>query len=107
MERVVSATEARVHFGELLRQATETGQAVIVTRDGKARVVALPVEEYERLRADQASRRRQPWEDLLERAHRRVRAELGDRRLPPSEEMIREMREERDAQHDLNLRDLR
>ena len=30
MEQVISATEARVHFGELLRRVAEGRQAVIV-----------------------------------------------------------------------------
>jgi hypothetical protein len=30
MERVIGATEARVHFGELMRQVTEKQRAVVV-----------------------------------------------------------------------------
>ena len=35
MKRVISATEARIHFGALLRQVVDSGEAVIVQRDGK------------------------------------------------------------------------
>jgi prevent-host-death family protein len=32
MGRVVSATEARIHFGELMRQAVESQEPIIVER---------------------------------------------------------------------------
>ncbi|MDQ3699571.1 MAG: type II toxin-antitoxin system Phd/YefM family antitoxin [Chloroflexota bacterium] len=105
MERVVSAAEAHLRFGELMRQVVETQTPVVVVRDGQPLVVVLPVEEYERLQSGQPERR--PWEELLEQAHSQIRAERGDRKLPPSEEIIREMREGRDAQIDEQLTGLR
>jgi prevent-host-death family protein len=96
MRRVVSATEARVHFGDLMRRVVEGREAVIVERAGKPEVVVLSVAEYERLLAGQ---REQPdWKARLREVHEQIRAELGGRTLPPAEEIIREMREERDAQ---------
>jgi prevent-host-death family protein len=50
MERVIGAAEARVHFGELMRQVTEKEQTVVVERDGTPQVVVLSVAAYERLR---------------------------------------------------------
>ncbi len=47
MERTLSATEARVHFGELL-DAVQRGETVIVERGGKARAVVIPIAEYKR-----------------------------------------------------------
>jgi prevent-host-death family protein len=65
METVIGATEARIHFGELMRQVIEKDQAVVVERDGKPQVVVMSVAAYERLRAT-AGRAR--WQDALERA---------------------------------------
>ena len=101
MGRVITATEARIHFGELMREVVENQQPVIVERGGKPQVVVLSINEYENLLAGQAQR--EDWRTLLAQVHERIRADLGDRKLPPPEDIIREMREERDAQ----LMDLR
>ncbi len=53
MERVVSATEARVHFGALMRQVIESGEPIFVERAGRREVVVLSAGDYERLRAAQ------------------------------------------------------
>jgi prevent-host-death family protein len=95
MERVVSATEARIHFGELMRRAAETGEPIVVERDGKPVVVLLHVDEYERLLKGQ---QQVDWRDLLRRAHAKVREDLGGRPLPPPEQVLGQMREERDEQ---------
>ncbi|MBI3970595.1 MAG: type II toxin-antitoxin system Phd/YefM family antitoxin [Chloroflexi bacterium] len=96
MERTVSATEARIHFGELMRQVVEAKRPVIVERGGKPQVVVLSFADYQRLQADQ---RRQPtWQGLLAHAHALTRSELKDRVLPPVDEIIERMREERDAE---------
>lgn len=98
MTRVVSATQARIRFGELMRQAVETHEPVTVERDGRPCVVVLSVEAYRRLKEAQA---RPAWQDVLSQI-RDLRARLQDRRggkpLTPPEEVIRELREERDAQ---------
>jgi len=95
MERVVSATEARIRFGELMRQAVETGGAIVVERGGKPHVVVLSVEEYERL----LRRERQgEWKELVQGARARIEADLGGRTLPPPEEILAQAREGRDEQ---------
>ena len=38
------------------------------------------------------------WRALVSKAREHIRAELGDRQPPPSEEILRQTREERDAQ---------
>jgi prevent-host-death family protein len=43
MEHVVSATEARIHFGELMRRAVEKQVPTIVERGGEPHVVILSV----------------------------------------------------------------
>lgn len=95
MERVISATEARVHFGALLRRVVEQGETVVVERGGRPQAVVIEIDEYRRLRAAQDNQ--EPWPVLLDRAHAQLRAELGDRELP-IDDVIHAMREERDAQ---------
>ncbi len=98
MERVISATEARIRLGEWMRRAAEQGDVIIVARSGQPYVVMLSYEAYRRLQGGEA---RPAWEETLERIlalRAQIRKELGDRQLPPPEEIIRQMREERDAQ---------
>ncbi|HEY6323131.1 MAG TPA: type II toxin-antitoxin system prevent-host-death family antitoxin [Thermoanaerobaculia bacterium] len=95
MERVMTATEARVRFGELMRRVTESGGAVIVEKDGKPQVAILSVAEYSRLKS--GAKERTDWEGLLDRAHQVIRAELGQRKLPDAASVLQEIREERDA----------
>ena len=97
MDTVVSATDARVHFGELMRQVMETGKAVTVERGGKPAVVVVPVAEYEHL-LDLRRQRWEEWHRRLDALHERMRAEIGDRELPDVAELIREGHEERDQQ---------
>ena len=95
MGRVVSATEARIRFGELMREAVQTNEAIIVERGGKSYVVVLSVEEYERLVKQQ---RRADWKELADAARAQVKADLGGRTLPPPEEILKEAREGRDGE---------
>ncbi len=95
LRRTVSATEARVHFGELLRQVADEHATVTIARGGKPRAVLVSIDEYERLRGENA---REEWEDLLDRTRALIRTDLDGRRLPPADETIRAMREERDAE---------
>ena len=48
MERI-SATEARIHFGEILRKVTEQGP-VLVERRGQPQVVILSAADYRKLK---------------------------------------------------------
>jgi prevent-host-death family protein len=96
MEKVVSATEARIHFGQMMRRVTEEQQAIIVERSGQPQIVLISIEEYERLKA--ASLTPNSWWDQLLQARERVAADLAGRELPPVDEIIRQMREERDAE---------
>lgn len=95
MRQVVSATEARIHLGELIRQVVERKEPVIVERGGRPQVVVLPLDVYERLRA--AQKESDTWEELVKRARKQIRAEIGKRDLPSPEVIIRKMRTKRDA----------
>ena len=98
MKRVVSATEARIRFGELIRRVVEEQEPVLVERGGKPYVVLLSVEEYERLKAMQ---RKETWREAVEEILRlgsRIKSRRKGKPLTPPEEIIQEWREERNAQ---------
>jgi prevent-host-death family protein len=98
MRRVASATEARVHFGELMRQVVEEKTSVVVERGGKPQVVIISISEYEQLLAEARSKPEE-WQRLLREAHELIIAETGGGPLVPSvDDVIRDMREERDAE---------
>jgi prevent-host-death family protein len=96
MKRKISATDARVHFGELMRDVVERQEPILVERGGKPHVVVISVDEYERLLAAQEDQ--EDWRDLVSQAREQVRADLGDRELIPPEQVLRQVREERDEQ---------
>jgi prevent-host-death family protein len=96
MERTVSATEARIRFGELMRRVVESQEPVTVERGGKPHVVVLSVDKYESLLAGQQEQ--EDWRELVHQAREQIRAELGERELTPPEDVLQQMREERDAQ---------
>ncbi|PIU90992.1 MAG: type II toxin-antitoxin system Phd/YefM family antitoxin [Anaerolineae bacterium CG17_big_fil_post_rev_8_21_14_2_50_57_27] len=93
MNRTVSATQARIHFGEIMRRART--EPVIVERDGKPEVVVISKKEYDQL---VATAPKPDWRKMVEETHALIRAELKGRTLPPPEEMLRQAREERDEQ---------
>jgi prevent-host-death family protein len=96
LERVITATEARVRFGELMRGVVEGRGPVVVEKDGEPQVVILSLDEYSRLKAGTAERH--GWLERVDRARERIATSLGERRLPPPDEILAELREERDAQ---------
>jgi prevent-host-death family protein len=95
MGRVVSATEARIRFGELMRRAVENHETIIVERGGRSHVVVISVEEYERLLERQ---QQGGWKELVHGARAQIQADLGDRTLPRPEEILDQIRERRDEQ---------
>lgn len=104
MHRSVTATEARVHFGELLERVARDQDTVIVERGGVPQAVVISIAEYERLRVRRASA---DWREKAQVARQMVRSELGDRQMPPPADFIRAMREERDEQLGLPRRSTR
>ena len=101
MSKRVSATHARVHFGEILRAVQEEGDTIIVERGGRAAAVILPIAAYERIGDEARSR---DWRARIAALHALWQEELGERGLPDAVEVIREAREERDDQLDEILR---
>ena len=97
MPDVVTATEAKVHFGELMRRVVERREPVYVERGGRPQVVVLAVADYERLLSCEVGG---GWLARAHQARDRIQAELAGRDLPPVEKLIDESREERDEQLD-------
>ncbi|GJM41608.1 MAG: antitoxin [Ardenticatenaceae bacterium] len=91
----MSATEARIHFGELMRHVTEQNEPVFVERAGKPQVVVISVAEYENLLAQRASNN---WQDTFYKITE-LSQTIKERRegvpLADPVEIIQEMREER------------
>lgn len=94
----ISATEARVRFGEVLRRVSEEGARYVVERGGRQTVVILSLEAYEMLVA--AARPRGGIDEVLEAAaalRAAQRERLAGELPPPPERVIAEGREARDA----------
>lgn len=99
----VSATEARVHLGELLRTVSESDAHVAIERGGKPVAVILSQAEYDRLTGKATATQGDWWEAVL--ASQRAWAEARENgTLPDTVELLREAREERDRQLDEALR---
>jgi prevent-host-death family protein len=99
MTRTISATDARVHFGEVLRGVSEDRATYYVERSGTPVAVVIAVEEYEALRQQQQGEYVRPaWlEDVIQAGQEFAASRVGQ---PPIDwqKMLDESREERDAQ---------
>jgi len=99
MSSVMSATEARVHFGEMLRRV-ENNEIITVERGGEPKAVVISIAEYQRL--SQHEDTKPDWWDRVEKVREAFREQVGDQVIDV-EEMIRTMREERSDQLYENL----
>jgi len=97
MLKTFSATEARIHLGEVLRIART--EPVIIERDGKTEVVVISKETYDQLVAANSNPR-----ELLNLAHRLVKENQSYyksqgilRELPPPEDILIDLRRDQDA----------
>lgn len=96
MDKIKSATEARVHFGEVMRDVSERDEIIIVERGGSPKIAIMSVAYLNELRS-KAGNTVPEWKRLLEEAHEQVRKDGNVPLMPPPEDVIREMREERNA----------
>ena len=95
----MSATAARVHFGDVLRRVSEDGDVIQVERSGKPLAVVISIADYEELQ--RLRRERRPETDWWERAQqsREIMRKRFDGRTPPDINQIFDaMRAERDEQ---------
>jgi prevent-host-death family protein len=96
----MSATEARVHFGEVLKAVAEQGDSVIVERAGRRLAAVIPLSDYEQLpsRSDRWARSMEGVRRLREYLQaERAAGRLHDADLDVEGD-LRRSREERDEQ---------
>lgn len=93
MLKTISATKARINFGDVMKQAKIA--PVIVERGGKAEVVVLSKKAYDQLIAAKVNANVQK---RIEALHKKIRAELAGKSLTDPAELIRQGRAERDEQ---------
>ena len=98
MERSISATEARVHFGQWLRQVKEKDLTLIVEKGGRPEAVLLSLHAYKRLCAAGTADLGAEALDRARASRERIRARRKGAPLPPPEDVIARMREERDGE---------
>lgn len=96
METTVTATDARIHFGEMIRRVIEEQDTIIVERGGEPKLVMLSLLEYQRLQ--NAAQNQDAWLLRIEQLRTHVAAQIGNRDIPASEDIIQQMRDERDGQ---------
>jgi prevent-host-death family protein len=89
----VSATEARIHLGELMDEVETKGQRVIIEKGGKPKVAIVSVEDFHQLPPNGSEQA--DWWTLVERSREQFRRAYGDKPLSITpEELIRLIREE-------------
>ena len=93
MEYTISATNARINFGEIMRRAQKG--PVIVERSGKAEVVVISKNDYDHL---MLTAPKQDWKERLDKLHERFRMELAGLSLPTPASIIQQGREYRDKE---------
>lgn len=99
MQMTVSATEARIHFGEIMQDAVLRQQPIVVEKAGKPQVVILAYDLYQQL----AGNEQENWQAKLTKLHAKLDAYLAGRELPNAVDMLEEGRRARDEE----LADLR
>ena len=93
--RRVTATEARVHLGDLLHRVARDGESVLVERAGEPQAVLVSLAEYERLkRGDGDDPRRVAFRRALEVGDEIRRSSHG-MAMPDAADVIDEARTER------------
>ena len=94
MPKTLSATDVRVHFGEVLKTIHETDEPVIVEKNGEPIAAILTHDDYLALRHGPAT----DWRELVRRSQDAI-ASLRERGWNPDwAEIINAGREERDRQ---------
>ena len=100
MTKTISATEARIHLGEVLDRVETRGDRVVIERGGKPVAMLISIEDARTLEEPKSD-----IEGLIERARKnresiaawRAKHRPGEP-FPDITEMQHEAREERDAQ---------
>ena len=92
-ECVISATDAKNNFGSVIARVAESGEPVVVERQGKGRAAIISMDDYRQFSVFKEKERRQKiWEESEQ-----LRAKIAERNkdLPPlSEEEIEALAQE-------------
>ena len=87
MARTVTATEAKVRLGSIMKWISEKKEAIIIESRGQPTVVLIPFQEYEEIKALQEEERRRQALARLEALAERVGARNQDLSLKEAEEL--------------------
>ena len=88
----IPATDARVHFGELLQHVTETEETVVVERNGREVAAIVPIDAYRRQRPGQPE---EDWRESLRQSREAFKAVFRDSTEPlNAAALIREGRDD-------------
>ena len=94
MQMTVSATEARIHFGQIIQDAVLHQQPIVVEKAGKPQVVILAYNLYQQLAGGELEN----WQTKLAKVHAKLDAYLAGRELPSAVDMLEEGRRARDEE---------
>jgi len=93
-ESVISATDAKNNFGSLIAQVAETGEPVVVERQGKGRAAIISLDDFREFRRlQEMDRRRKAWEEL-EKLRKKISARNSDMTPEQIEEFAQKLRDE-------------
>lgn len=96
MVRTISATEARVHFGEVMRRVIEQDETVVVEKAKKQGIVLLSMAAFEKLSARHEPASKSADMDRAREVRDLISREAQGGTPPSVDELIRMSREERD-----------
>ncbi len=93
MSRTVTATEAKLKFGEILADVSHGKNCVVIEKQGKEVAALIPKEDYEiLLRFQESEQRLSRREALRQLIEWRDRLPPPDPNAPSAVEIIRELR---------------
>jgi prevent-host-death family protein len=92
-ECVISATDAKNNFASVIARVAESGEPVVVERQGKGRAVIVSIDDFRRYRALEDAERRRKAREAMERFQEMV-WELNKDLPPLTDEEIEELAQE-------------
>ncbi len=96
MNKTMSATEARIHFGEVLDEVEEEGARIIIERSGKPAAAIVSMRDLGLIKVNAYDRTNAI--EKVRALRERIAVHRSGEPLPDATEDIRAMREERDAE---------
>ena len=86
--RTVTATEAQVHFGAMLRSVKEHGESVIVERAGEPEAVLISMDDFRELRRLRPIGESRSMGERFLALREEILAAMGDRSLGDVDDLI-------------------